>query len=251
MTTNVLDRRSLRLTTDSRWSIDDPAEPYVYFVDDTGFDKMADRPTSVMVCAGNAALISMWMDWFTAEAPAPIAPPSHVINDAGDVVAEIAVTIVQKPGFTVEFSYGLYDQFEDAAWFCGSGRRAAKDCFSVNGCSIQCVATAGQYDPCTGGETKFYELATFSNNLSNPRATAQDMLTKLVEHGSAMNRITLEVTPMNPMTQDELRKKIANGTLAVSAPTGAPLRGWSDRERHDVQEVMKRIVERERAANAK
>jgi len=247
MTTNVLDRRNARIASDSRWSVD--SVNFVYFVDDTGFDKIAERSSAVMICAGNSGLIDQWKTWFCSPNPSYVAPPSQLIDLMGTVVAEIAVTILTKPGFQVEFSRGSYEHFEDHAYFCGTGGVPARDCYSVNGCSFKCVETAKNHDPCTGGEVKYYELHSFNNNLSSPKATLDQMLHQLVDRGFAMNKSTREITPMDPLTQEEFRKQLANGTLSVSAPTGSPLRAWTERERHDVQEAMRRIVERETPAN--
>ena len=250
MTTNVLDRKCGRITSDSRWSINDGGSAYVYYVDDTGFDKIVERASAVMICAGDAKLIDAWKNWFTDPNPSYLAPQSQVIGLNGNVIAEVAVTIISKPHFGIEFSRGNYESFEDAAHFCGTGGLAAKDCYSINGCSLRCVDSAKELDLCTGGEVKFYDIATFNNNLSNPKATLRSMYDQLVGRGLAVNKQTKEVIPMDPLKQDELRQALANGTLSVSAPTGTPLRAWTDREIHDVQETMKRIVEREKAANS-
>ncbi|WP_313465672.1 hypothetical protein [Stenotrophomonas sp.] len=249
MTTNVLDKRNARVTSDSRWSVDDAAGGYVYYVDNTHFDKIAERSTAVMICAGDAELIDQWKQWFVDEDAGYEAPPSHLQDLQGNVIAAITVTVITKPGFAVDFSEGLYHRHEDSAYFCGSGGAAAKDCYSVNGCSFRCVDSASVADPFTGGDVKYYDVSSFENNLSNPKASLQDMLDQLVDRGFAMNKTTREITPMSPLTQEELRQKLANGTLSASAPTGVPLRGWSDRARHDAQEAMRRIVEREKAAN--
>lgn len=248
MTTNVLDKRNNRVTSDSRWSVEDRDRGIVYFVDDTGFDKISERPTAVMVCAGSAKLIDLWKLWFAAPDLLGL-PASEEFDQHGNLVAEIAVTIISKPGFDIEFSRGWYQQHEDAAYFCGTGGVAAKDCYSINGCSNRCVESAKASDPCTGGEVKFYELDTFNHNLSNPQSTLLEMQTQLIDRGYAMNRATKETMPINPLTQEEFRQQLANGKLTISAPSGVPNRKWTERERHDAQEAMRKIVDREKAAN--
>lgn len=246
MTTNVMDHRNRKVTSDSRWSIAD--RDFLYFVDDTGFDKIEDRASAVMICAGNAGLIEQWRTWFIA-GDFSVIPPTEVELANGTFDA-IYVTIISKPSFTIDFSSGLYHAFQDDAHFCGSGAEYAKDCYSVNGCAIRCIESAKASDPQTGGEIKYYEFDSFQNNLSAPPMSLAELIDELFNRGMVMNIKTRNITSMNPMDKDSLKKALGAGTVSLSAPTGQAPRAWTDREKQDVQEAMKRIVEREKAANS-
>ena len=245
MTTNVLDRRNSKVTSDSRWSIATP--DFLYFVDDTGFDKIEDRPSAVMVCAGNALLIELWRTWFIA-GDYSVLPPTEIQFPNGAIDA-IYVTIVSKPDFTIDFTRGLYDSFQDDARFCGTGAQFAKDCYSVNGCAVRCVETAKGIDPQTGGETKFYDFKTFQSNLSAAPMSLAELQDELFNRGMVMNMKTRTVTPMGPMDTDALKQALGAGNVSLCAPTGQAPRAWSDREKADAKAALQRIVEREKAAN--
>ena len=176
MTTNVLDRRNSMVTSDSRWSV--VRDGVLYFVDDTGFDKIEDRPAGVMVCAGNASLIEHWRTWFIA-GDYSVIPPTEITFPDGRFDA-IYVTIVTKPVFTIAFSSGLYHTYQDDAHFCGSGAEFAKDCYSVNGCAHRCIETAKGGDPQTGGEVMYYDFNTRNSNLNCCRALKIDQQTAVL-----------------------------------------------------------------------
>lgn len=245
MTTNVLDKRNNMVTSDSRWSI--VSNPFLYFVDDTGFDKIEDRASAVMVCAGNASLIEQWRTWFI-KGDFSVLPPTEIQFSNGSFDA-IYVTIVSKPDFTVDFTSGLYHAFQDDAHFCGSGAIHAKDCYSINGCAHRCIETAKAGDPQTGGEIKYYDFNTFESNLSAAPMSLAELQDELFNRGMVMDLKTRNISPMSPMDKDALKQALGAGTVSLCAPTGQAPRAWTDREKEDAKEALKRIVQREQAAN--
>ena len=234
------------MTSDSRWSVH--YEGNLYFVDDTGFDKIEDRSVAVMICAGNAGLIEQWRNWFVDDNCVTIPETEFHLPD-GTVEQAVYVTIIGKPDFAVLFSSGLYSAFQSDALFCGSGAEYAKDCYSVNGCSLRCIESAKVGDPQTGGEIKFVEFDISNNNLSVPQMTLQELEDELFNRGKVMTIQTRDIASMNDMDREKLKKALSAGTVSMSAPTGQAPRAWTDREKLDVLEIKKKIVEKERAAS--
>ena len=244
MTTNVLDRRNSKVTSDSRWSV--VGDGVLYFVDDTGFDKIEDRPFGVMVCAGNAALIEHWRTWFI-NGDYSVTPPTEITFPNGRFDA-IYVTIVTKPVFTIAFSSGLYHTYQEDANFCGSGAEFAKDCYSVNGCAHRCIETAKAGDPQTGGEVLYYDFNTAQSNLNANPMSLDELNGVLLDRGMAMDLKTQAIRKMTEVEKDALRGALNAGTASLCAPTGQAPRAWTDREKADAKEALRRIVELEKMA---
>jgi hypothetical protein len=242
VTTNVIDRRGLKVASDSRWSV------WLYgqlvYVDDTGFEKIADRPRATMICAGNALLIQAWKEWF--KSPTEELPPTEI--DTVNGPDTIVLTVLQKPEFNNLFTNGWYDVFEDAAKFCGTGAEFAKDCYSVNGCSIQCVSTAGQHDPQTGGITKYVEFDSLQSNLPMKTASALEAFEQLKSRGMVLDMKTNTVTPINS-SPEAIRNALSAGVSSMSAPSGQPVRPWTEQEKRDVKKAMETVLRLEDPAN--
>lgn len=247
MTTNVIDKSKKILTTDSRWSIQLENE-CIAFVDNTGFDKMADRHQGTIICAGDAELIDQWRDWFLSPRINTAALPATERLQNGEVRA-ITISLVLKPDGQILFSNGWYYDFEDHAKFSGSGAVYAKDCYSVNRCGYRAVATAAAQDPMTGGETKFVEIETFRTNLTARKTTLKDVEEQLQSRGMFMDLKTRKIEPLNGNPGgDAVAKGLRSGSFSLSAPTGQPHRAWTDREKQDLRTAMDRLAELEEAA---
>jgi len=108
------------LATDSRWSVYLGSEKLFYFVDDTGFDKMAARHFGAIICAGDALLIQDWRDWFLT----PILnlnklPAVERVNPNGDTES-IVISLVYRQETKVAYSFGWYLDHGDEAKFSAS-----------------------------------------------------------------------------------------------------------------------------------
>lgn len=214
------------------------------YVDDSGFDKIADRRRAVLVCAGDAKLIELWKDWFTQPSPSNELPPTDRIELDGSF-HDLCVTIVLKPTFEIFFSNGNYEKHEEDAWFTGTGGSYAKDCYAVNGCSIKCVQTASSFDPKTGGETKYVNFSDGASNLHGPSVSYKELEELFKQRGIVMNLTTKETRPINGSTASELAHALTSEKVSISAPTGRPPRAWTMEEKIDVSTAMRRIVELE------
>jgi hypothetical protein len=245
VTTNVIDKQRRLLASDSRWSCQcDP--DHIAYVDDTGFDKMADRTLGSLICAGSALLIEAWREWFLQpKLDLDNKPRVYTLRDDGAVDQFITVSLLLKPECQSLFSFGQYIEFEDIAKFGGTGAQYARDCYSMNRCGLQAVATATGSDPMTGGEIKYVDFANFKNNLSTTKVSAQDAFNQLQSRGMKMNVKTGKIEPLNPKAEPGH----AMSAEALSAPTGQAPRKWSEREIEDFHNALKRLADLEEAAN--
>lgn len=237
MTTNVLDRRNLRVTSDSRWSITKGEE--IFFVDDTGFEKIVDRGSAVMICAGNAHLIEVWRRWFAGPMEEPKPPTSVLLGDG--TFDTIHLTLVAKEGFQQFFTRGEYAEHGTDARFAGSGRIVARNCYSQNGCSDRCVGTASQFDPCTGGQVLFVNFSDGAKNLNYVDMSVSDLFNKLKTDGSVMNIRTKGQSKLSDLPADYLDNAVASGAYALSAPTGVPAQEWTAEEHDQLAQAIQRI----------
>ncbi|MDR7068159.1 hypothetical protein J2X02_000976 [Pseudoxanthomonas japonensis] len=247
MTTNVLDHHNRKVTSDSRWSI--TAGRQLIFVDNSGFEKIAERPLAVMICAGDAKLIDEWKRWFTTPIPANELPPTDRIELDGSF-HEIYVTIIKKPEYAVVFSSGDYKQLEHRASFTGSGADFAMACYAINGCSEKCVDSASAQDPRTGGDVKYVDFQTMTSNVNGPYVSMQELEQMFSDRGTVMDLDTKQTSPISAMNKTEIAKALEAGRASIAAPTGRAPRAWTMEEKVAVSDAMRAIVEQEKAANA-
>lgn len=247
MTTNVICRVKQLITSDSRWSCE-LNDTHIAFIDDACFDKLATRPAVAIVFAGDGQLISEWKRWFEMPALDFLRMP-RVHRMEGNKLFALTVTIVKKDSCKVLFTSGWSLDHGEHASFSGSGAPFAKDCYVTNGCGRMAVISAGQSDPFTGGQTKFMELDTGSNNLSIMKSTLQDVIQAINERGFVMDTTNGTVTPIRDWKADtdNALRALANGELTVSAPTGHPTRAWSESEQQEFRKVLEEIAAEELA----
>ena len=234
MTTNVMDKRNNRVTSDTRWSFQVGDD--IFYVDDTGFNKIVHDASAVMICAGNACLIAEWKSWFLSPFTLPLPPTKRVISDQ-----TILVSLIVKEGYRTLFSSGWTQEHQDAARFSGSGSEVAKDCYSVNGCSTKCVETAATQDSFTGGDVQYVEFSHDSTNVINDTLTPEEMFAQFAPRGFVMNEKTKNVVPIRDVPPSFFAKAMSGALELVSAPTDQPSRDWTEREKHDVQVAMDEI----------
>ncbi|WP_099473372.1 hypothetical protein [Stenotrophomonas maltophilia] len=246
MTTNVLDFKAKRITSDSRWSL--MIDKYFCYVDDSGFDKIANRTGAAMICAGDARLIDQWKQWFQKGDPDADLPDTYRTLANGQV-SDVCISIIEKPIFTVDCKSGSYHAYENFASFCGSGGTAALSCYASNGCSFRCVETASKHDIQTGGSVKFVEIDTQKHNLGPANTTYADLEESFLKRGKIMNLVTGEFANVQPIDEGVLRQALSAGTVALTAPTGHAPRAWTEEEKQAARDAMRRIIAREQASN--
>lgn len=249
MTTNVIDRRKYVVASDSRWSIFNEAQGYVVYVDDTGFDKIADRHFGSLICAGDARLIEAWKAWFRAPILDVANLPATERYEPNGAVASIVVSLVTKPDGRLVYSFGWYLDHEDEAKFSGSGAVAARDCYVLNHCGKTAVESAGLVDPMTGGETKFVEVQTMRHNLHSQVVSLKEVEEQLLNRGHVMDLNTKKVVPLAQWNQQSVAQGLEAGSLSLSAPTGQPHRAWTEVEKNELRKALQNLADFELAAN--
>lgn len=218
MTTNVYDNAGGLLTSDSRWSIQ--ADFGIMYVDDTGFDKIEEAAGNAFLFAGDSQVIQQWKD-FLRSAPLSAAGRPGITG--------IAILITDLTQGSLVYHYGqdiILPSYDNPLQsFAGSGAMYAAPCWQVNGCARLAVNSAKANDRFSGGEVKFFELATRENNLSNDIGVSE-LGNALLGKGMVMYNANSNTVPVQEaMKQDprvaELCKKIANGQRSLSAPCDA------------------------------
>jgi len=248
MTTIVIDKKRKVIASDSRWSLS--RDDLIFYVDDTGFDKIADRFQASIVCCGDGKLIEAWRDWFLRPTiNTALLPPTERIEN-GQCLS-IVINMVSKPDCGILFSRGWTLNYENEGMFSGSGAVHAKDCFSINRCAKTAVHSASLKDPATGGETKYVELETNRHNLSALKGTLAHAHEELLKRGMVMDTRTNNVIPISNLKPDisETISAIGNGDVSLSAPTGVPHAPWTDAEKSELLKAVEKLAERERCAN--
>lgn len=247
MTTNAIDLRKRIISSDSRWSIEHGEK--LYFIDDTGFDKIADRHQGSIICAGDGILIEQWRNWFTTPILNMAARPPYDRKDPDGKDRAIVVSLVFKGESRRMLSQGWYLLHGQDAKFCGSGAEYALECYSKNRCGRTSIGSAARQDPCTGGETKYVELDTFKHNLSAVTATLADALHMLQTKGNVMDLNTRNVTAISGRVPSELVAAISSGQVTLSAPTGQRIRLWTEAEKCNMDAALQELADMETAAS--
>lgn len=244
MTTNVIDRRRKIVATDSRWSSYLDAATIAY-VDDTGFDKLANRFGAVLVLAGDGLLIEQWKIWFSEPVLNLAALPATERLQGADVKS-VFLSLLEKPTCRLVFGSGWALSHEDEATFVGSGAVFARDCFSANKCSKTAVETAALHDPATGGETKFIELELERHNLLQPAATLSDAEALLRKRGIVMDITTGKKVPFADYVSGAASAALTAGKpIILSAPTGHNARVWTDAEKTSLTAALRAVADAE------
>lgn len=210
MTTTVFDGSVGLLTSDSRWSID--TDHAVYYVDDTGFDKIEAVNEFAFLFAGASNVINEWKVFLRGDQSGDRPP-----------LQGIALLIVEISSGKSVYSYQQDISLDERkASFAGSGARFAYLCWNSNSCARRAVSSAKNADVYSGGEVKFLELGTGDHNLNN--CTDLTEMSKIfLEKGMVRYAPNEEPIPVkdaaaNDARVKELCNKIANGSLPLSAP---------------------------------
>lgn len=248
MTTNAIDRTNRLVVSDSRWSIPIDANS-IAFVDDTGFDKLANRQFHTMAFAGDGVLIEKWKGWFLAEQlDFHNLPPLQRLE--GNALVTLYFSLVQKPDCIVVFNSGWWIHHGEHASFAGSGAPHAYDCYVLNGCGKRSVVSAASNDPATGGEIKYVELTTGVHNLSDKQSDLAYAIQQLNQRGFVMDTNTKVITPIKDVHQATVQalRALESGERSLTAPTGLPMRVWTDAQKDVFIRALQDVASMEDAA---
>ncbi|MEK6788527.1 MAG: hypothetical protein AABY68_06210 [Pseudomonadota bacterium] len=246
MTTNIIDTLNGVVASDSRWSID--YGNFIAYIDDSGYEKIAQRPTAVIIFAGNGVLIDGWKAWFSQQVLDIENHPDVERNIGGEDVS-VTFFMLNVPSGEVEHSYGWIIPFEDIR-FAGSGAQAALECFTTNKCPITAVRTASIKDPATGGVVRYYSTKTGENNLVADCATLADAHNELWKRGFIMDKTTKQEFPASVLAASDAAGAVqAMKAMSLTAPAGPALK-WTDAAKANLKIALQKLADREAAARA-
>lgn len=245
MTTNVYDKSAQKAGTDSRWSIN--TDYAVFYIDDSGFEKLVHTENGVFIFAGDSKVIQDWKDYLFDESA-----NDSLQDDPG--LDGIAMLMIDKADGSVIFEHGQDIQYTDidgelVASFAGSGARHAAGCWLRNNCAVKSVDTAKLMDPYSGGETKFFELATQTGNLTQD-VGLQGLNVAFMERGMVMylnsGQVPLSVrdAAINDDRVKNLVDKVAQGSVALSAPCDAQYMKPTAADKERLRSALGRIMQR-------
>lgn len=251
MTTTIYDIEAKLVCSDSRWSMQIPwndGSKSILYVDDTRFDKVADIENAVLLLAGDAELIAQWKKWWYEDAQNKVPHPELNLGPDRNIV----LTIISKPTNEILFdagpklTYFCYDKDRNLAVFAGSGSKFAADHWGPVRCAIRSVEEAAESDPCTGGNVKFVDFESKTNNLSEPCYDKNEILNNITSRGMIMEINTLKnsqnavaIPLADHPHKDQVTNMVATGRVHAGAPTGnAKPFEWTDERKNKLQQAI-------------
>jgi hypothetical protein len=252
VTTNAIDLQRGIIASDSRWSF--LKGDYFYFIDDTAFDKIVEREISAMIFAGFGPLIDQWRTWFlTPTWDLVNMPPTNMEVDG--VTESVELCGIYKHSAEVFLRTRNHDPFPPgsasapAALFTGTGAPYAITCFGQNGCSKKAVETAMALDLGSGGTVKYLELKTGNTNLGPNNFRLDHVGEEFEKRGSVMNVKTQKISGFAEFknTGAANAATLKGSDVMLSAPTGRPPHIYTDEEREELREALRKVAEFENA----
>ena len=191
MTTTIYDRAKGVIACDSRWSIPDDRFGVLY-VDEAPYLKIEIAQNHAFVFAGKAPIIGQWKVYLRARAEGQNLPVPPMQGIAA-LVAEIGSG---KLKHYYKQDIILPDVFDAQTIFAGTGSTHAARCWQANQCPARAVASAMNFDICTGGEVRYVELLSGQHNLSHCHGI-ESLNQAFLHKGMVMfNRSELDKSPI-------------------------------------------------------
>jgi len=252
MTTTVYDTIQKIVASDSRWSVplDSVGYPdHVLYVDDTGFDKVSERKTHVIVLAGDGQLIADWKRWWEQDALSEETPAVEITPER-----TVSLSIINKETNSVDFDCGhklaqvCPVSTDILAVFSGSGGNIAAVSWADSGCPKTAIEEAKSRDPYTGGNYKFVDYQKNISNLGNHTSDYSVIETELRTRGKIMNlnQVGKPVSINDVNEADTLKAAISTGKLVASAPTGGKCTfQWDEKAKQKLSNVLQSVREAE------
>jgi hypothetical protein len=248
MTTNIFDGNAKVMASDSRWSIE--YGPWLFYLDDTGYEKILRHNGFSLMFAGNGRKIQEYKDWIRSNPP----DDSSMPNEKG-----MSVCMIEDATGEVVFQR-QQDINSENVLCAGSGARWAFGCWIQNKCSKQAVKTAKSKDVCSGGDVKYVDFAQGAVATNVVTYTVQkelhiDTVTKnILERGNAMKIQALPPgTPDLPfnkadgildVAQNEQAARAAakalaaSGQLTATAPCAGMHNDWDQDDRAEFKKAL-------------
>lgn len=256
MTTTIYDTVSKQVASDTRWSskvtLSDGNDYFVY-VDDSGFDKIADRENTVLVLAGNGPLIAKWKEWWYTSLDTNNLPETDI--DGENVVN---LMIVDKSNNEILFDAGqkkaLFCELSSVmlSVFAGSGDIHAASCWSLNRCVNTAIVSASMLDYSTSSVVRYVDFTNGNSNISKMDYNYSSIVNAIMDRGFIMNLSESTAandvgTPLNQhQIKDEINTLFTNGNAVASAPVpGMSTFKWSDKNKEKLVSAINKVKELE------
>jgi hypothetical protein len=243
MTTNVYDRKAGIMASDSRWSVQ--YGNYLLYVDDIGVDKITPYQGHVAMFAGDSREILIWKNWLlTNPTDLSLMPEPNKVN----------ICLAREKDLDVIFEYRVLT-VPGVAYFGGTGGIEALKCWVNNGCAKKSVATASSIDMCTGGQVMFYDLNNRDSNLTaflsgtapiTPEYIANQVITRgtFMTMPAGLNGISsVEQSISNNSILNEIKRKLADGSLSATAPFEGMNEPWPSAEKQKLRDAFQSIID--------
>jgi hypothetical protein len=237
MTTNIFDKNSAVMATDSRWSIE--YGQWILYLDDTGYEKIERCNGVALMFAGLGPKIQEYKDWIRSK------PTDFSLMPD---VKGMAVCMVHEASNNVTFR--KHQDIEANNVYCaGSGARPAYSCWLDNKCSKTAVESAKLKDHYSGGEVKYVNFGTSETNLHavfpQVQMTIQTITDNIIQRGIAMQihatptgtpdlklaKASSGVVNDEQAARAEMASLVAQGKLSATAPCDGMHSDWSEEDK--------------------
>ncbi|MFV7666891.1 hypothetical protein [Shewanella algae] len=258
MTTIIYDKYNKAVASDTRWSCEaefSDGRKYFFYVDDSDFEKIADRDTAVLILAGQGDLIAKWKDWWHNSLDENNLPP---IENANGMTA-VSLMIINKTTNEVIFDAGqkklLYCMQTNnlMSVFAGSGDLWAAHCWNTNRDYVSAVITASNNDLYTSPIVKFVDFGNGTKNVAKCCFQYNEISNAMLRRGYFMDISNGQPAANDvgtPLTSEQLRtelsSKLANGSIVASAPVpGLSNFKWTDEHKARFQRAIQQVKQQE------
>ncbi|MEI8602254.1 hypothetical protein P4S55_16110 [Shewanella sp. PP-Sp27a-2] len=229
MTTTVYDLINKTVASDTRWSAQltlSDGNNYIVYVDDSDFEKIADRESAVLVLAGLGTLIAQWKEWWYNSLDENCCPP---VEDASGNTA-VSLMIIDKSSGQIIFDAGqkkaMFCKFTSnmLSVFAGSGDIHAASCWHNNRCAKTAITSASNLDFFTSPIVRFVDFASGQTNLTSMCYNYKEIMDAMLRGGFVMDMSKSpaandEGVPLNQtQVHNEIVSLIASGKVVASAP---------------------------------
>lgn len=256
MTTTIYDKLNKQVASDTRWSsrmtLSD-GNQYLVYVDSCSFEKIANKPNTVLVLAGNGQLIAAWKEWWYNSMDTKNLPPTDI-----DGKNAVNLMIVDKVNNDVLFDAGqkkavfCTDTSSVLSVFAGSGDVHAASCWYANRCVKTAITTASNKDYFTSDIVKYVDFTSGKSNLGTPDYNYGSIVTEMLDRGLIMNMTNSTAandvgTPLNQhQIQQEVTNLFASGTAVASAPVpGISEFKWNDQNKAKLAIAIEKVKQLE------
>lgn len=240
MTTNVfsLIQSYKIMACDSRWSYE--TERFLYYVDDSGYEKIVFTERMVAIFAGKANIIELFKRWinngFVDSMPNP------------NGISIIAYDILRDEFFTRNHRFAYPSDNNPQVLFSGSGAFDAMRSWEKHNNCIQAVQDACLTDIYTGGMVKFFNVLSQEHNIPFVQTPLSDLFNLLKERGFVMRKHAKQLnaiaepikTAMNDPEILQDLSGLSSSEASFDAPAPEAMIEWQEDEIQKLSEFFLR-----------